>query len=252
MRVSKKAAAVLVCMALVFCAAGGAFAVEMTLAGIKLSSGASVVLKKYGNPTRVTVGTVAMPSTQPAAAQPAGAMPAPGGPGYAGALNPLAAMTGYYAAAAGQLDGAGGPPPMLPGLPGLPAPGAGMSGMPGLPGLPPVPGSPDQQNQATVVEQQVTWTYDMPDGITLEFIVSETGRIVQITVGGDRPFALSRTSKGIKLGNYYKDVIFKYGYPESHSYAGRFLRTSYADKHRCVFTFLGKKLVGITIALKTE
>lgn len=243
---SKRIAAVLGCAAFVLGAASGAFAVEMTLAGIKLSNPAASVLKKYGNPTRVTVGTVSTTVTSAAPAQPAqGAL----GGGMPNPLGPLAALGGYYNAAANDALGGGqGPAPMLPGLPGLPMPG--MPGMPPMPGGPGAPGAP--QGQSTVVEQQVTWTYDMTDGTTVEFIISETGRVVQITVGGDRPFALSRTTKGIKLGSYYKDVIFKYGYPESHSYAGRFLRASYADKHRVVFTFLGKRLVGITIALKTE
>jgi hypothetical protein len=123
--------------------------------------------------------------------------------------------------------------------------------MPGFPGA-------EQQQQVVLVEQEVTWTYDLQDGTTVEFIISGSGRVIQITVGGDRPFTLSKTSKGIKLGSYYKDVIFNYGYPESHSYVGRFLRASYAEDHRVVFTFYGpgaqevKKVVGITIALKPE
>lgn len=138
----------------------------------------------------------------------------------------------------------------MPSLPGLPGFGMGVPTLPGAGGPTDASGLPGQQ--APAIEQQVTWTYDLSDGTTVEFIISETGHVVQITVGGERPFALSRTSKDIRLGNTYKDVVLRYGYPEGHSNAGRFLRASYADKHRCVFTFLGKKLVGITIALKTE
>jgi hypothetical protein len=107
-------------------------------------------------------------------------------------------------------------------------------------------------------EEQTTWTYDLIDGTTLEFIISQSGRVIQITVAGERAFKASKTTKGIKLGSLYKDVIFKYGFPEHQEKAGRFLRASYADKHHVVFTFLGpgkeevKKLVGITIALKTD
>jgi hypothetical protein len=109
-----------------------------------------------------------------------------------------------------------------------------------------------------VAEEQCTWTYDLPDGTTVEFIISQNGRVVQITVGGDKPFKLSKTSKGIRLGSLYKEVVFKYGYPEEHWMVGSFLQADYTDKHRVMFTFCGpdpgqvKKLVGITIALKSE
>src|SRR3990172_7570175 len=62
MLISKRAVAVLACAVFIFGLSAGAFAVEMTLAGIKLGSQANAVLKKYGNPTRVTVGTVSAPT----------------------------------------------------------------------------------------------------------------------------------------------------------------------------------------------
>jgi hypothetical protein len=127
----------------------------------------------------------------------------------------------------------------------------GAEGLPGQGTFPGVPGT-EQQAQPVLFEQEVTWSYDLPDGTTVEFIISGNGRVIQITVGGDQPYALSKTSKGIKLGNNYKDVILKYGYPEYQIHVGRFLRASYADKQRCVFTFLNNKLVGVTIALKPE
>lgn len=241
MRLSKKAILGLMCSALIFGVAVSSFAVEMTLAGIKLGRPAADVLKKYGNPTRITVGTSNVGNTNPSQGG------APGQPGYS-PMQPLVPVLNAYQNAAN--DALGGPNSGGQGLPTLP--GLGYPGMPGMPGGPATPGGNPGDQQQSVVEEEVTWTYDLSDGTTLEFIISETGRIIQVTVGGDRPYTGSRTSKGIKLGSSYKDVLFKYGYPEGHSYFGRFLRASYADKHRVVFTFLGKKLVGITIALKSE
>lgn len=210
---SKRALVALMCVVFLVGICAAANAVEMTLAGIKLGSPATGVLKKYGNPTRVTASDIVAVMEDPA-----------------------------------QNQQSNNQPSNLP--PGYPTPGQ----MPNQPGQ-----MPNQQQTIEIqTEPQVTWTYDLPDGTTLEFIISQNGRVVQITVGGDKPFKQSVTSKGIKLGSLYKDVVLKYGYPESQQEIGRFLQTSYADKHRIVFLFCGpeigqvKKLVGITIALKAE
>lgn len=250
MLTSKRAVFALTIFVFVFGACISASAVERKLAGIKLSSPAETILKKYGNPTRVTVGTFTSGGVNPNAGAPQGMPGTQQQPGMfgqtLGAMNQMGqTYQGYLNDAMGAGGNTGG---ALPGLQGLPAPG--MS-----PGMP-VPGMPEpgvqQPTQPVIVEQQVTWTYDLKDGTTLEFIISESGRVIQITVGGDQPFALSKTTKGIKLGDYYKDVIYQYGYPERQQTAGRFLIADYRDKHRCLFVFLGKKLVGITIAFKSD
>ncbi len=259
---SKRLITALVCGAFLFGAGLGASALELTLAGIRLGGPAQTVLKRFGNPTRTTVGTVTVGSAYVASGIPGmpGTQATPG-------MGPMAALSGLTTGYADMLNSAMGGG-QLPGLPGMSAPGMSSSpslpvpglpttgGMPmssGMPGLPGMLGTLDgMQGGQVYTEEQVTWTYDLANGTTLEFIVSESGRVIQITVGGDQPYAGSKTSKGIVLGSYYKDVIFKYGYPERHQPIGRFLRVSYADKHRAVFTFLGKKLVGITIALKPE
>jgi hypothetical protein len=232
MLTSKRAVFALVLM-LVFGASVSVSAVERVLAGIKLGSPAQTVLQKYGNPTRIDVGTrTSGGSSDQAAAQqqqaPPGTVTLPTGNQKG---NPLAQMGQTYQSYANEA--LGGEPA------GLQSPGGAQ-------------GQPQNPQQPAIVEQQVLWTYELQNGITLEFIISDSGRVVQVTVGGDQPFALSKTSKGIKIGSYYKDVIFKYGYPEKQVMTGRFLRASYADKHRCVFTFLGKKLVGVTIAFKSD
>ncbi|MEN6520673.1 MAG: hypothetical protein ABFD46_05915 [Armatimonadota bacterium] len=227
MLTSRRVISTLLVFVLVFGASISALAVERTLAGIRLGSRAETVLKKYGNPTRITTPPPATADGQQG--QPAGNyMPGQPGSQQAGPIGQLgqysSGMMGGYAL-----------------LPGIDTPGAtGATGT----------NNGTQQNQPA--EGTVTWTYDLQSGTTLEFMISESGRIIQITVGGDQPFALSKTSKGIKIGSYYKDVIFKYGYPEKQQTLGRFLIAKYTDKHRCVFIFLEKKLVGITIAFNPD
>lgn len=191
---------------------------ESTLAGIRLGRPANEVLAKWGNPTRITLGSV----QGEAPAQQA----APGIPYMAPGGSPF----------------------------GEPTLSGGLTGLPGLPGLQ-VPGMPGGQQQAgpgtesaSLRQDEVTWTYDLHNGITLEFIITE-GTITQITVGGVGPWSLSKTRTGLQLGDTYKLVLWVCGYPESQKFVGRFLRVSYVEKSRVLFTFLDKKVVGITIAL---
>jgi hypothetical protein len=191
---------------------------EDTLAGIRLGRRAQDILAKWGNPSRITVSS--------AEATPAGGVPpTQSGPQYL-------------------------PPPTgLPGLPGLGIPGLpGMGGMYGMPGTPAQPTEQGASTSAVLAAEEVTWTYDLADGITLEFIITD-GTITQITVGGVGPWGLSKTRTGLQLGDTYKLVLWVCGYPEYQKYAGRFLRVSYINKNRALFTFLSNKLVGVTIAM---
>jgi len=239
MRHWKWATAALMCIAFTIFIGSSAIAVEMKLAGIKLGVPATDVLKRYGNPTRITIGS-----------QVVGTVTTTTGPMLGPGVQPGVPTTGGG-------YGYGTEPGALPGFPGMGMPGTSYQGMPGMPGSTGMPGTTGAavgpaQVQSVVTETQVTWTYDWPDGITTEFLISSTGKVVQITIGGLQPSKSSVTSKGIKLGSTYKDVIFKYGWPEGQSTAGRYFRLSYADKHRVVFTLLDKKVVGITIALQSQ
>ena len=203
---------------------------EESLAGIRLSRPAKEILAKWGNPSRITVGTSTALELQ------TGAAPMQAGPPY------MPSTTGMF-----------GPPPM-PGLGGgMPGqmyqpPGMGF-GAPMPSALPPLGGQPGMPSVSMVLTQEeVTWTYDLPNGITLEFIITD-GLITQITAGGIGPWKLSRTRTGLQLGDTYKLVLWVCGYPEAHEYAGRFLRARYVNKNRALFTFLRNRLVGVTIAL---
>lgn len=205
---------------------------ETSLAGIRLGREAKDILAKWGNPTRITVGSVM--AQGPEAVAPA--------PGMADMMNPYAALAQGFSSAAGKLGLQSNPMGDLPGLPGLGGPSPYGSPMETLP----APGQPSGSQM--LAEEEVTWTYDLWNGVTLEFIITD-GLITQITTGGRGPWKPSITQSGLQLGDTYKLVLWVCGYPESQQYAGRFLRVSYVNKNRALYTFLNNKLVGITIAM---
>ncbi|MCX8053247.1 MAG: hypothetical protein N3B12_05515 [Armatimonadetes bacterium] len=207
---------------------------ENRLAGITLSRPASSILAKWGNPTRITVGSAQVETAAATAPKtPEGPAYIPSGGGLPNLITSFGQSGGYSP---------------------LPALGVGPQELPGLPGPTSTTGTQAQPatggGESRVLRQEeVTWTYDLPNGITLEFIITD-GIITQITVGGEGPWALSKTRTGLQLGDTYKLVLWVMGFPEEpQRYVGRFLRVSYIEKNRVLFTFLNKKLVGITVAL---
>lgn len=207
---------------------------EDTLASIKLGREAKEVLARWGNPTRITVGNGGGDSSTVDTTAPVGANPYAGANTYTGAtttggVNPYAAST---IVAPAMVDPYGNSLPVLPNaggaMPQNPNPGGGTT--------------------ISLSEDEVTWTYDLNGGISLEFVITD-GLVTQITVGGNGPWKLSRTRTGLQLGDTYKLALWVCGYPESQVYVGRFLRVSYVNKSRALYTFLNKKLVGVTIAM---
>lgn len=204
---------------------------EDCLGGIRLGRPAKEVLSRWGNPSRITVG-ITESQAAPGAATPG----IPYTPPQSGTFNgSLSSQVNDAAAMLGRVN-----PPMsgeLPGLPGYSAPGAT-----------PPPLADTNSPASVLTSEECTWTYDLQNGITLEFILTD-GLVTQITVGGQGPWGLSKTRTGLQLGDTYKLVLWVCGYPESQKYAGRFLRLSYVNKSRALYTLLNKKLVGITIAM---
>lgn len=217
---------------------------EDTLAGIRLGRQAKEVLSRWGNPSRITVGITQSQGPQNSVSAIPGIPYTPpqnnafGGGLFAG-VNQAAGMLGLQNP---PMNMGGGGMPVMPGLPGY--------GAPGMPTPPGAAGSqPNTGGQSGMLDsEEVTWTYDLQSGITLEFIITD-GLVTQITVGGQGPWGLSKTRTGLQLGDTYKLVLWVCGYPENQKYAGRFLRASYVNKSRALYTFLNKKLVGITIAM---
>jgi len=139
-----------------------------------------------------------------------------------------------------------------------PAAAAG-GGMPALPGMPGAPGgeglfAPAQQAAAPAAPAapagppEVTWVYKFSNNRTLEVLINPDGIVVQIAAYGVNWPGVA-TFRGVHLGTSYKDVIFRYGYPESQSQMGEELQAKYNSKQRVVFTFAKKTCVGMTIAL---
>lgn len=192
MRFSRKAAAAVTCAALMFGVGASAFGVEMSLAGIKLGSSGSLVLKRFGDPTRITVGSVSVGVIN---AEPAAVSQGLPGPGTAiGPPAPYGArFPGPGGAPATYYGGQGGAIGRLPPYGDLVAPGEAPNYAAPPSAAVAGPGG-TQPGQQTLTEEQVTWTYDLPDGIIAEFIISGSGLVVQITVGGGRPYALSQTT----------------------------------------------------------
>jgi hypothetical protein len=182
---------------------------EHSLAGIKLFSNASVLLKKFGTPDIIKVGGQA----------------AGGGGG---------------AAAGGPPAGFGGPPP---GFGGGPPPGFGGGPPAGFGGG----GGGAAGGGTSPAGATVTWIYDRLDGSTLEFLLSSDGRVIQIHATGLRGSV--RTVKGIVLGSGLIDVYTKYGYPETTTLSGNILTLTYTNRDHCAFQLLDRKVVGVTVAV---
>ncbi|MHB0912126.1 MAG: collagen-like triple helix repeat-containing protein [Armatimonadota bacterium] len=217
-------AAVTICLC-----ASAASAGEIQLAGVRLGSQATQIIKKYGNPDEIKIGASAqVETTKPAA---------PGGPGLPGAPGQLPGLPGMPGAPMG--------PAPMPGAPGMPS----ALGVPGMPGAPGAPGMPSAQSAPQPSgPPEVIWVYKLSNNRMLELIINPEGRVVQVSTFGTAWSGVG-TAKGISLGDTYKDVILKYGFPESHEEQGVQMLAKYPDKDRCVFTLVGKTVVGITIAL---
>ncbi len=163
----------------------------------------------------------------------------------------------------------GAPTSGAPGLPGLPGgigsparpgmpPMAGMSGMYGAPGMAGMGGTPAGLGLPSVglrtspggmmYEQETTLIYERPGGVIYEFLVNKDGYVVQAkAIGYEDKSGLSRTSRGIKLGDTYQRVVAMYGWPKEHQNMGTTLYVRYPS-HHVAFQFYDNKVVSIIVA----
>jgi hypothetical protein len=205
---------------------------ELSLLGVKLYDPVMVVLKKFGNPDRIT------PIGAPLDLGGGGGAPAGGG-----------APSGPRASAPPGAPNPGGPPG---------APSASSSSntnsmsLGPAPGVSPTPGSglgpgmPSGGGGATGEARQVVYLYQKK-GVTYMFFINEQGRVVQIASIADKD-PNTRTRKGITLGSTYTQIIKTYGYPAKHEFSGTTMLLNYLRKDHVVFQLLGQKVVGISIA----
>jgi hypothetical protein len=207
-----------------------AFAAEHSLAGVKIFTTAKALLMKFGTPT--TIVTSGGGGGGGAAASPFGnggsSQPFPGGGG----------------------NMQGGMPPWMQ--------GGNMQGGRGMPGGGADDNGPmgGQQNASApignspnIVAQQpgeVTWIYDRPNGVELQFTLDATGRVIQIRATGARDGVT--TAKNVSLGASYQTIIDKYGWPESQSQQSGILTTMYVQRSHVAFQFYDNRLVGIVVA----
>lgn len=248
---------------------------ERALLGIRLGRPFLEVIRKFGQPSEVQTVALAVPQEQlPALGGTAGGAGYPGAPGLEGA------PSGYPGAPGATPFGGGSPFGGVPTLPpagsGFGAPGgypggAPMGGYPGAPGGYPgapglegapggYPGAPGATGAATGPEYSnaILWIYKRPNGVRLEFLINEDGRVAQISVAAPagKTFPNSKTSRNVALGSTLNKVMESYGYPERHRMLPglRFYEVYYTKNHHAAFTLdttdkTGMKVVRITIAL---
>ena len=224
-----------------------ASATEVQLAGVRLGAHYSAVVKAWGQPDSVIIGAdgpgsvgfggggAATATAGPTAAGPGGGMPGMmgggmGGPG--GAMRPGGAggvMPGMMGAGGGP-GGPGGA--MRPGgaagggMPGMM--GAGGGGAPAAAGGSSHSGSGTYGAEATNVDwgsvsqvqltsKETRWCYGR-SGVSLVVVLDRDGFVTAVAVGG-KNCSWARTALGeplrtIKLGDSFKRVIERYGYPQ--------------------------------------
>jgi hypothetical protein len=228
-----------------------AAAAERSLAGVKIFSPMSVVVKKYGSPDDIKVGNASTGGTTAGApgggGYPGGGAGAPGGypgapGGYPGAPG---GGGGDYGGGDGESsDAEGGGPAGYPGAPG------GYPGAPG--GYPGAPGAVGGgQSKAQALRSLVTWIYNQPNGNTLEFTFSNDGRVIQIRATGYHPVV--KTARGVTLGMKLSDVVARYGAPEGSKITaagsgGKIFTEDYTERYHASFQFYNSRLVGIIVA----
>ncbi|MEN6403998.1 MAG: hypothetical protein ABFD94_18795 [Armatimonadia bacterium] len=213
---------------------------EVQLAGIRLGDHAITLLDVYGTPDGIAVGE----GDEIAAAQAPGA--AAGAPQMAApdALGALAGALGAMPGMEGMMGGMPGPAagPGMPGMPGMEggAAGAFPGGAPGAeagmgaPGGAAGPGGEGGGVTAGGLQTEpfpiwamavwvdlgagdVEWVYN-EGPVVLGFVLDRNGFVKVVAVAAEKcnfaRTALWRPHRYIKLGDDFKRVIYRYGYPD--------------------------------------
>ncbi len=215
-----------------------ALAHEKGLVGVRVGRTALEVLRVYGNPTRVQLDYSSPDASTVATTPGATAVSTPGAPvggGVPGMLPPGMPVEGGVA----PMPVAG--PPGMPTMPGMPP------GMPGMEGAP-TPQTSGGSAQPEGVRQSVIWTYELPKARTLDVYVDSDGSVEQVRVSGF-VWTNVKTAKGITLGDAYKKVLAKYGFPNSHERRGGLWLAHYTDPDNITFVFDSKRLKVVAISV---
>jgi hypothetical protein len=231
-------------------AAFAALPVERAMAGVSVGSKGIVVLRKYGNPTDVTPGLGALlpPNTVATTGPNAAPATAPGiPPGAGGPYNPYAM-------------GPGGLPPGIPPVGGTNQLQQGLSNLANTynsylnedsGSLSPAGAdtSATGMDETGLNSGLTTWTYEkLRKGPRIDFRLDEDGSVVEMCAFGTKPSPLTRTARGVNLGDPYGKVMRMYGFPDQSVQQGDILTVSFAKSAHIAFQFYKLKLVRIDIA----
>ncbi len=201
---------------------------EKSLLGIRLMSTFKDVLKKFGQPDEIQIGSPAVPEKADLNAGQVASTPS----GFGGMAAPGGGMMGGRGAMGGPRMGGGSMGVMMPG-----ASGGGMSG------------------GATTDEPtgESTWWYHVKGkkgqnvGLHYSFLFNKEGKVIQIqqygyTGGG-------KTLQGVGLGSSLGQVLGKYGMSNEGNRAGEMAQMIYGGGEQVVFQLLRNRVIGVTLAV---
>lgn len=106
-------------------------------------------------------------------------------------------------------------------------------------------GNNAQNGAETYQNQEVWYIYSKPNDITYEFLLSPKGRTIEMAAAGYKGGAT--TSRGIALGSAYKEVLAKYGFPESQTVQNGVVFLSYAHRAHVAFQLMDNKVISIIV-----
>jgi len=99
------------------------------------------------------------------------------------------------------------------------------------------------------------WYYKRPNGAVAVLTLTREGEVVAITLNGLAPTPQGETSRGIKLGSSYMEIIGQYGYPDQLVSSGAVMDMTYVD-HGVRFTLDSMRVreiaIGAHIAASVE
>jgi len=204
-----------------------ASAVEVQLAGVRLGQHSLHVFQVYGQPDCIILGADGPGGISTGGGGTPGAAAAAAGPS---AGEPSAGPSGG-AEGIGASGGEGAPPGAEGAAP-TPSFGGASTAGGGAPSGTRFARSVDVPDWASVVRTPMTtketmWCYRRGD-VSLAFILDRDGYVVAILIAGKRcdwaRTALGEPKRAVKLGDSFKTVIDRYGYPSQSGPGGGFSR----------------------------
>ncbi|HEY3268496.1 MAG TPA: hypothetical protein VGM37_16365 [Armatimonadota bacterium] len=206
--------------------------VERSLAGIRLGTRATTLLKLFPHP-QVEMGSGSGATTD--------------------SSNPFGGSSEFGGATSG-----------MPPMPGMPTPGGPPSPFPTSSGMAlPMPGgnpfgptaggatATDQNGAPTDAGPAVTYVYKnfrKIQNVDVMVQLDEDSRVIQIIATSPKSVPSIITARGLSFGATYDSVVARYGWPESHVQSGNFLQLNYQESAHVAFQLLDGKVRRIVVA----